>query len=236
MKKKTNLGINIKNKLNNMAFRIPYIFILLLMIIIVPLGIYFFDIRAMKAKKRIYKKGRNLIAVGLCVLFLIGVGTYLKVKEILEFVSSGMSLDMINFMPDHIWLYILGIITVWFYIYGGRYLLKRAKEEQIYTYRINLEHRERLEEISEDLKISIPDVKENIKLLQKSGYLIPLEIDNKKNKIIYDNEKINSKIIIDKKNNKSIKCIRCGALIKYKTEEYLECDFCGHGMIDDDIK
>lgn len=236
MRQKSNLKVKIKNKLNDIAFKIPYIFIILLMVVISPLGVYFFTTVVKKNKIRIYNRGKNLMSIGFFILFLICVGIYSKVKEIIELFSSGMSLDMINFIPDNIGLYIVGIIIVCSYICGGRNLLKRANIEQKYTRVINREHKEKLVDISKDLDISVTKVKENIKLLQKSEYLIPIEIDNKNDKIIYDKTKINSRIIIDTKNNKRVKCTKCGALIKFKPEEYLECDICGHGMIDEDIK
>ena len=180
-----------------------------------------------------YNKGRSLVGIGLFILFLIGVGIYSKIKEIIQLYDSGMSLDMMNFVPDNVLLYIIGIIIIVSYVYAGKNLMKRARIEQVYTYRINNDNKDSLKELSEELDIPVAEVKNNIKLLQKGGYLVPLEIDNKKNKIIYTNIKDN---VPYKNNNKRIKCSKCGTLVMLKKDEYIECDFCGHGMIDEDIK
>ena len=221
-----------KGKIRDVVYKIPYVLTLLLMIVICPLGVYFFIIKTCNNKKNMYKKGRNLISAGIFVLFLIGVGIYSHIKGIIELYSSGMSLDMINFVPDNILLYIIGIIIVISYMYGGKYLIKKAIVEQVYTYRINIDHQKSLKRLSDELGASLVDVKNNIKLLQKHGYLVPIEIDNKKNEIIYGSEK-NKNVFTKERYDKKIKCKKCGTLVTFKVDEYVECDFCGHGMINE---
>ncbi len=233
MKKNSSRKIINKEKMEIAAIKMPYICILLLMIIISPLGMYLFYLRIINNKNNMYNKGKNLIGIGIFTLFLIGVGVYSKIKEIIQLYDSGMSLDMMSFLPDNILLYIIGIIIIVSYMYVGKKIMERARVEQVYTYRINIDHKYSLKELSEELDIPTAEVKNNIKLLQKGGYLVPLEIDNKKNKIVYTNIKDN---VPYKNHNKRIKCSKCGTLVMLKKDEYIECDFCGHGMIDEDIK
>lgn len=234
MKNKTMKSFINKDKLQDIAVKVPYVFILLLMLIISPLGVYLFVFRVINNKRNMYNKGKTLISIGLFVLFLVGIGIYSKVKEIIVLYDSGMSLDMISFIPENPILYVVGIVIVGSYIYGGKQLLKIARAEQVYTYRINLDHIVSLRDLSNELGITIKDVKDNIKLLQNGGYLIPLQIDNKKNKIIYTHEKDNTKVVVRKKHdNRKVQCPKCGTLVTLKLDEYIECDFCGHGMIDE---
>lgn len=234
MKPSKKCSFDIRQKLNKLAIKTPYFLVFILMLTISPLGVYLFVMKNKKDKIKMYTKGKGLISAGIFIVFLMAVGIYSKVKEVIELLGSGMSLDMINFIPDNFSVYIIVIIVVISYVLGGKTLLKRSKVEQQYTHIINFEHKEKIKDISKELQIPVNDVKSNIRLLQKSGYLIPLEIDNNKNKIIYDNTGINSKVIVDKKTKKRIQCDRCGALIQFKLDEYLECDFCGHAMIEDD--
>ena len=219
---------DIKKKLNKQALKTPYFLVFLLMILISPLGVYFFVVKIKKDKRKMYIKGKSLIGTGMFIIFLIGIGIYSKVKDIIELIDSGMSLDMIKFLPDNFGLYIIGIIVVISYILGGKELIKRARVEQLYTYRINLEKRENIKELSNELDVPVSEVISNIKLLQKSGYLVPLEVNNKKNQIIYG--KFTS---IKTKGEKIQKCNKCGALVLLKKDEYNECDFCGNGIIDE---
>lgn len=222
-----------EERMQDVAIKMPYVCILFLMVIISPLGVYLFFLRTINNKYNMYNKGRSLVAIGIFILFLIGVGIYSKIKKIIQLYDSGMSLDMINFVPDNVFIYIIGIIIIVSYMYAGKKLIERARVEQVYTYRINTDHKDSLKELSEALDIPIAEVKKNIKLLQKCGYLVPLEIDNKKNKIVYTNIKDN---LPYKNHNKRIKCSKCGTLVMLKKDEYIECDFCGHGMINEDIK
>lgn len=231
--KNSNRKIICKKNMEKIAEKIPYVCILLLMVIICPLGVYLFFVRSINTKHNMYNKGRNLIGISLFILFLVGIGIYSKIKEVIQLYDSGMSLDMMNFMPDNIFLYIIGIIMIGSYLYVGKKLIKNARVEQVYTYRINIEHRDSLKKISNELGITIEEVKNNIKLLQQGGYLIPLEIDDKKNKILYNNIE-NDKPCKNRK--KRLKCSKCGTLVMLKKDEYIECDFCGHGMIDEDIR
>jgi len=219
---------DIKKKLNKQALKTPYFFVFLLMILISPLGVYFFVVKIKKDKRKMYIKGKSLIGIGLFIIFLIGIGIYSKVKDIIELIDSGMSLDMIKFLPDNFGLYIIGIIVVISYILGGKELIKRARVEQIYTYRINLEKKDNIKELSNELDVPVSEVISNIKLLQKSGHLVPIEINSKKNQIIYEN--VTS---IKTKGEKVKKCDKCGTLVLLKKDEYNECDFCGNGMIDE---
>jgi len=225
-----------KEKMQYLSIKMPYIFILLLMVAISPLGIYLFVFRINNKKTNMYNRGRNLIGAATFVLFLVFVGIYTKIKEIVQLYDSGMSLDMINFLPDNLLLYTIGIVMIISYMYGGRKLIKRSKIEQIYTYRINIEHKESLKELSNELNISIKEVIENIKLLQKSGHLVQIEIDNKKDRIIYNDVKTSKTLLTKEHKNKKATCSKCGTLVTFKVDEYVECDFCGHGMIDEEIK
>lgn len=235
MKKKININKkDIEEKIN----KIPYFIIWVLMIVIAPLGVWFFLVKKSKDKRQLYNKSRNLMWIGLFILFLIGVGLYSKIKEIIVLYESGMSLDMMNFIPDNLYLYIIGIIICFSFVRGSKKLMAQAKKEQIYTKSINLEHEESIRKISNKLNVSIASAKEDIELLMECGHLIPIDIDNKKNKIIYknvENEDKNSKILSRKgKNNKTVKCPKCGAIVFFKLDEYVECDFCGHGLINED--
>lgn len=218
-----------KEILTTMSLRLPYILILLLMIFISPVGAYLFTQRAIYKKNNMYNNARSLIGFGFLILFLIGIGIYSKVKEIIQLYDSGMSFDMINFLPDHVWLYILGILLVVSYIYFGKKLLDRTKVEQVYTYIINVEHKSSLKIIGKELDFSISKVKNDVKMLSKFGYLLPLEINEEKNKIIYTDRK-NHDYHYDSRKKQ---CAKCGALITFKDYEYTECDFCGNGILDE---
>ena len=233
MKPSKKYNFNIKQKLNKLAIKTPYFLVFILMVIISPLGVYFFVVKNKQDKRKMYINGKNLISLGMFVIFLMVIGIYSKVKEIIELLGSGMSIDMINFIPDNFVLYIIGIVIVVSYILGGKELIKRAKIEQIYTYKINLEHKEDIDELSKELNVTVQEVISNIKLLQRFGYLVPLEINIKTNKITYEKED-NKKLTSNKRQNtKREKCSKCGTLIILKKDEYNECDFCGYGMIDD---
>lgn len=234
MKPRKKNNFNIKQKLNELAIKTPYFLVFVLMVIISPLGVYFFVVKNKKDKKKMHINGKNLISVGMFVIFLIVIGIYSKVKEIIELLDSGMSLDMLNFVPDNFFLYIVGIIVVITYILGGKKLIKRSKIEQIYTYKLNIEHNESIDELSKELNVSVQEVISDIKLLQRFGYLVPLEINIKTNKIIYEKEDYKKFKSNKKQNAKREKCSKCGTLILLKKDEYNECDFCGYGMIDED--
>lgn len=236
MKKNNKIDINKEDmyrKINN----IPSAIVWILMLVLAPVGVWFFIIKKCTVKRKIYSCSRALTGIGLFVLFLIGVGIYSKIKEIIVLYDSGMSLDMINFIPDNLYLYIIGIIMCISFIIGGNKLKAQAKVEQVYTININLEHETSIKKLSDKLELSIDKVKDNIKLLQNNNYLIPLEIDNKKNKIIYKEEKetmVSSKTLSNNFNKyKTVQCPKCGAIIKLKLDEYVECDFCGNGLIKD---
>lgn len=231
MKKRININKDdVYLKLN----RIPYFIVYLLILFLPPIGIYILVVKMSKDKIQLYKKSRYLTGLGIFILFLLGIGIYSKVKEIVVLYDSGMSLDMINFIPNDIYLYIIGTIMCISYFIGGKKLMDQAKIEKVYTKSINLEHETSIKKISEKLNVSIEEVKDNIKLLQKYNYLIPLEIGDKKNKIIYKDKENNKVISIKKKNNKTVKCHKCGAIVPLKLNEYVECDFCGNGLIDED--
>lgn len=226
------LSINIE-KIN----KVPSFIVWLLMIVVAPLGVRLFVLKAQEKKINIYNKSKNLTLFGVFVLFLIGIGIYSKIKEIIVLCDSGMSFDMISFIPDKLWLYIVGIIMCISYFMGAKKLMEQARIEQKYVKMINIKHEFSLKRISKKLSISIDEVKENILCLQKLGYLIPLEIDDKNNKIIYKKDK-NKKALVDISNkcakiNKTVECSKCGAVVSLKENEYIECDFCGNGLIDE---
>ena len=168
------------------------------------------------------------------VIFLIGVGIYSKVKEIIVLYDSGMALDMMNFIPDNLWLYLIGVIICISFMYGSKKLMTRAKLDRKYINFINIEKETSIAKISSKLDENIDNVIENIKLLQEHGYLISLEIDEDKNKLIYKRQRNNQKVLSNKdKKNKTVQCSKCGAIVKMKLDEYVECDFCGHGLIEE---
>lgn len=227
-----------KKKLESRINKIPYIFIWILMFTITPIGVWFFIIRVKKNKRRMYNWGRNLTGIGLFILFIVGVGLYSFLKDVIDLYNSGMSLDMINLIPEDVHLYIIGIIMLTSFIVGGRILIRKARVEQIYTKSINLDHETSIKKISEKLDLSIHDVKENIIALKDKAYLIPIEIDYKKNKIIYkekEKDSFNTKEVSKKKPKVDmVQCKKCGAIVPLRLDEYVECDFCGNGLIGED--
>lgn len=235
MKDKLNINTDRMYETINM---IPFFVVLILMIVLSPVGVWFFVVKMRTRKIKIYNRSRTLTGVAVFILFLIVIGLYSKIKEILNLISSGMSLDMVNFVPDNIWIYILGIIVCISYFVGGQKLMNQAKLEQKYTRFINLNHEDSIRKLSKKLSISVEDVKENIKVLQNCGYLVPLEIDNKNDKIVYKEikeQKVITKMTSKKQRlSKPVQCTRCGAIVSLKLDEYVECDFCGHGLIDQD--
>ena len=232
MKKKLKISLD---KINIIANKTPFFLILLLIIFLAPLGVSFFVKKSKNKKTKLYNKSKNLAWLGIFVLFLIGVGIYTKIKEIIVLFDSGMSLDMINIFPDNIWLYIVGIIMCVSYLYGAKMLLNQAKIEKEYIKYINIKKEQSINKISKSLLSDVKEVKRNIRILESLGYLVPIEIDDKKNKIIYI--KTNKfEVTGNNKNNKlnkTVQCAKCGAIISLKLEEYVECDFCGHGLIDE---
>ena len=232
MKKKLNT-----DKVYAIANKMPYFVILILMILVAPLGVLLYVVRTKKNKRKIYNKSKNLTWAGFFIIFLIGVGIYSKIKEIIELSSSGMSLDMISFIPEDIWLYIIGIIMCASYLVGAKKIFNQTKIERNYIKYINIKKEASIKKISKNLSESIEEVKDNIEILNKLGYLIPLEVDDKNNKIIYKNNKEKKTITnLSNKNvksNKTVQCSKCGAVISMKLEEYVECDFCGHGLIEE---
>lgn len=225
-----------KKKIEEKINAIPYFIVWILMIIIAPIGVWFFLIKKSNDKKQVYNKSRTLMWCALFILFLIGIGLYSKIKEIIVLYESGMSLDMINFFPDKLYLYIIGTIICVSFIIGSKKLMMQAKKEQIYTKSINIDNEESIEKIGGKLGLSTKEAKDNIELLSKYGRLIPIKIDSKNNKIIYNvaSKKENTKVLSKKlKNNRTVKCSKCGAIVFFKLDEYVECDFCGHGLIDE---
>jgi len=224
-------------KKNLIVNKIPNIIITLLLIVVAPLGVWLFLLKAKSNKYKMYNKSKLLFGVGLFVLFLIGVGVYLKIKEIIELHSSGMSLDMISFIPDNIYRYILGIIMCISYFVGSKNLMNQVKIEKKYIKLINFDKETSIKKISKKISTSIEEVKENIAILQSYGYLIPIEVDYEKDKIIYLKSKEQKKLINSDNRRvklcKKVQCPKCSAMILLKRDEYVECDFCGYGLIEE---
>lgn len=238
MKKNNKSKFNLdKDDIDKLVNKIPYPVVWLLMLFLAPIGIWFFVLKKTKDKSKLYNWSRNLTGIGVFVLFVIAVGLYSKIKEIVVLYESGMSLDMISFIPDNLYLYVIGTIIFISFIIGGKKLMNQAKIEQIYTKAVNLERETSIKKLSEKLEISMNEVKNNIKLLQKKDYLIPIEIDNKKNKIIYkdkDEHMATTKVLSNKeKKYKTVQCKKCGTLVSLKLDTYVECDFCGMGLIEE---
>lgn len=224
-------------KKNLIVNKIPNIIITLLLIVVAPLGVWLFLLKAKSNKYKMYNKSKLLFGVGLFVLFLIGIGVYLKIKEIIELHSSGMSLDMISFIPDNIYRYILGIIMCISYFVGSKNLMNQVKIEKKYIKLINFDKETSIKKISKKISTSIEEVKENIAILQSYGYLIPIEVDYEKDKIIYLKSKEQKKLINSDNRRvklcKKVQCPKCSAMILLKRDEYVECDFCGYGLIEE---
>ena len=228
MKKEIN-AINFINK-------IPNIIVTLLLIAIAPIGVWLFVLKTKNNKHKMYHKSKFLFGAGIFILFLIGIGVYLKIKEIIELRSSGMSLDMINFIPDNIYRYILGIVMIVSYFIGSKKIMNQVKIEKKYIKLINFDKETSIKKISKKISASMKEVKENIYALQSCGYLIPLEIDNDKDKINYIKNK-EQKILTDTGSKKislykKAQCPKCSAMVFLKHDEYVECDFCGYGLIE----
>lgn len=224
-------------KIESFIVKIPYLIIMLLMIVIAPVGVWFFVVKTSVNKRKIYSKSKLLKGMAVFTLLIIIIGLYSKVKEIIELCGSGMSLDMISFIPDNFFLYIVGTIMVISYFIGGKKLMEQAKTLRRYIKCINLDKEISIKKLSKKLSISIEEVKENLNILNKCGYLIPFDIDDKKNKIIYKEQKeiedVTSSRKKQVKNNKTVQCPNCGAFVILKLEEYIECDFCGYGLIEE---
>ncbi len=233
------LGKINSEKVKKIILKIPRIFVLILIIIVPPVGVWFLVVQVTHNKKKIYHNKRLLLWIFMFVLFIIGLGLYYKIHEIINLYDSGMSLDMMNFVPDDIHLYIIGLIMCISYFIGARILNKESKIQRVYTQSININHINNINEISETLGISLTDVKKNIKTLKEGDFLLPITVDNTTNDIIYETKNKNKKEkheITKNKNSKLIKCSKCGAFIHSKKDEYVECDFCGNGLIEIDDK
>ena len=204
--------------------KIPGVIILICLIFVAPLGIWLFYKKSIANKKNMYNKANSLMWLGLFVLFLLIVGCYSKIKEIISLYSSGMSLDMIDLAPDNIWLYIIGIIMVSSYFVGSKKIKEYLVKERKIIKMINLDKEYSLKKMTKSLSIDLNNLIEKINHLQNYGYLVPIEIDIEKKKIMHKNYNLTSK---------QIKCTKCGALISLKKDEYIECDFCGHGLIEE---
>lgn len=204
--------------------KIPNFIIFILLIAFAPLGTLLFYKKTVAQKKNIYSKSKILIWMGLFVILLLSVGIYSKIKEIIELCSSGMSLDMIDLIPDNIWIYFVGIVMCISYFIGSKKINIQSKIERQYIKIINVDKETSLKKISKKLVVDVDELKEHLISLQNCEYLIPFEIDDNKKKIIYKDVK---------KENKRVQCSKCGALIYLKKEEYVECDFCGHGLIEE---
>jgi hypothetical protein len=210
MKMKLNIG------------KIPGIIVFLGLLFIAPLGTWIFYKKAIINKKNIYSKANNLMWFGLFVLFLFVIGCYSKIKKILYLFSSGMSLDMIDLIPNNILLYIVGIMMFVSYFIGYHKLKKYLVSERTIIKKINIDKEYSLKKMAKKLSINIYDLIEKIKELQTLGYLVPIELDIEKKKIVYKDSNFF---------NKQRKCSKCGTLISLKNDEYIECDFCGNGII-----
>ena len=204
--------------------KIPGFIVLLCLIFVAPLGSWIFYKKTILNKKNIYNKANNLMWLGLFVLFLLIVGCYSKVKQVISLYSSGMSLDMIDLIPDNVLLYVVGIIMSLSYFIGSKKIKEYLVKERNFIKIINLDKEYSLKKISKKLSIKLDDLIEKIKCLQELGYLVPIELDIDKKKILYKDYNLLSK---------KIKCTKCGALISLKKDEYIECDFCGHGLIEE---
>ncbi len=208
-------------KMQKIIIKIPYIFILLLVLLLPPIGVWFLVVKVNNNKKKIYHNKRFLMWLGIIIFFMMGLGIYYKIKEIINLYDSGMSLDMINFIPDKVYLYLIGIVMCLSYFIGVKKLSRDAKIQQTYTKMININHVNSLSNISKELDIPINEVKDNVNKLIEGNYLCSLTI-NKNDKITYEE---------DLKSDDYIQCPKCGAFIHNKKDEYVECDFCGHGLI-----
>lgn len=226
-------NINVKS-INKKCDKIPYYIVFVLMLFLAPIGVWIFVEKKKTNKNQLYNRSRTLTGAGLFIAFLIGIGIYSKIKDIIVLYESGMSWDMINFIPENICLYGIGIIMCVSYFWGGKKLMNQSKTERIYIKNINIQHEDSIEKISNKLDLSVQEVKTNIILLQQQGYLIPIEIDNQNNKIVYlDKSKGNKKILnSNKTNRKVVTCKKCGTIVSLKSGEYIECDFCGNGLIE----
>lgn len=224
-----------KKSVEQQIKKVPYFLVILLIIVLAPIGVWFLIVKLKNDKTQIYNRGRALIGMGIFIIFLLGIGIYSKIKEIIVLYDSGMSFDMINFFPDNIFLYIIGLVWCVSFLMGGKKLMEQAKIERIYINLINIEKETSIGKISKQVNASLSQAKKNIKKLQDGGFLISLEVDSKNNKIIYKEEK-NSKRITrsNKEENKKVQCSECGAIVSLKLDEYVECDFCGHGLIEED--
>ena len=226
-----------KDKIDKFILKIPYIFILLIVIILPPLGVYGLVIKVTNNKRKLYHNKRMLMTLGVFVFFIVGVGIYREICDIIELYDSGMSLDMINFIPDNLYLYIIGIIMFISYIVGARALKKYSKREQVYTKLINIEHITSIEEISNQLNISVTEAKRNIKQLIDKEFIIKVRIDDKNNTLLYDDKKkkaSSKELSQSKTKSQLLKCHKCGAFVPLKEDEYVECDLCGNGLIEFD--
>lgn len=209
-----------KKKLN--IEKIPGVIVFICLLLISPLGTWIFYKKTIINRKNIYNKANNLMWLGLFVLFLFVIGCYSKIKEILYLFSSGMSLDMIDLIPNNILLYIVGIMMFVSYFIGYHKLKKYLVSEKKIIKIINIDKEYSLKKISKKLSLDIEAVIEKIEELQTFGYLVSIELEIEKKKILYKDCNLS---------NQKVKCSKCGALISMKKDEYIECDFCGHGIV-----
>jgi len=202
--------------------KIPGVIVFVCLLFMAPLGTWIFVNKAIDNRKKLYSKANNLMWCGLFVLFLFVVGCYSQIKQILYLSSSGMSLDMIDIIPDNILLYIIGVVMFVSYFIGYHKLKKYLVRDKNIIRMINVNKEYSIKKIAKKLSISLENVIVKIKELQSLEYLIPIELDEKKKKILYKGSNLL---------NQKIKCNKCGAVVSFKEDEYVECDFCGYGII-----
>jgi len=213
------------NRLEKISIKSPYVLLYLIIVFLPPLGVYMFILKKKKDIRNLYNDYRTFSGIGLFVIALMGIGIYFKIKDIITLYDSGMSLDMINFLPDNIYMYLLGILYASSFIIGAGKLKRQANMFLRYINFVNVEKKVSLKEISQEENASLIEAKEKINLLKKYKYVVPLEI--KEYKIKYLNEEVKSKSSV-------VQCSKCGAFINLKKDEYSECHFCGNGMILED--
>lgn len=221
-------------KINKCICSIPMFLIFLLIIIFPPVGVYFLVVKKQNSKKGIYSWHRRLIILELLAISIIVIDSISEIREIIYLYDSGMSLDMINFIPEHFWLYIWGSIECVSIFIGCKKLQKMLIKLKIYAGYVNVDNKTSINKLAKKVNVSPCAVKSDLFLLQKEGYLCSFEIDEKSNKIIYkDNnlDNVEEEKASKKKKTIGIKCDKCGAINKIHEFECIECDFCGNKII-----
>lgn len=217
-------------KINKCICSIPTFLIFLLIVFFPPIGVYFLIIKKENDKKYLYPWYKKLIAFGVFVLVIVVLDLISEIKEIIYLYDSGMSIDMINLIPDHFWIYMWATVADISIFVGCKKIRKMLLTYQKYSKYINIDKKTSLKKLAKDVELSLDIVQKDLISLKNVGYLNFLNISNYKiiynisDENLYEDTNLQDKI-------EKIQCNKCGAINKVKKFHCIECNFCGSKII-----